>query len=77
MSSVDSCLKLGDSKSFEFPYYNQIWYRDLTKQVLRDNLMSHGCQVLLCQAGLRTKEGCSIDKSLGFVSSHYPLVKVL
>ena len=77
MRSVGRYLQLGNSRSFELPFYNQIWSRDLTKQVLRESFMSHGCQVFLCQTGLKTKDDMPIGKSLGFATSHFPFAKLL
>ena len=77
MQAVSGYLKLGNSRSFELPFFNQIWPRDLTKDVLAKGFMSHGCQVFLCQTGLQNKDDMPIGKSLGFSTSHFPFAKVL
>jgi len=77
MQGIGRYLQLGRSRSFELPFYNQIWSRDLTKKVLAENFMSHGCQVFLCQTGLKTKRNVSIGKSLGFATSHFLFAKLL
>ena len=77
MRSVSGYFKLGNSRSFELPFYNQIWSRDLTKDVLEKGFLSHGCQVFLCQTGMKNKDDMPIGKSLGFATSHFPFAKVL
>ena len=77
MQAVSGYLKLGNSRSFELPFYNQIWSRDLTKDVLEKGFLSHGCQVFLCQTGMKNKDDMPIGKSLGFATSHFPFAKLL
>ena len=57
MSSVGKYFDLGQSKSFELPFHNQIWNRDETKKLIAGQKMSHSCQVFLCQNGLHLKRG--------------------
>ena len=77
MRSVGGYLKLGSSRSFELPFHNQIWSRDLTRDVLEMGFLSHGCQVFLCQTGMKNREDMPIGKSLGFATSHFPFAKLL
>ena len=77
MRSVGGYLKLGSSRSFELPFHNQIWSRDLTKDVLEKGFLSHGCQVFLCQTGMKNRDDIPIGKSLGFATSHFPFAKLL
>ena len=77
MSVVGGYLALGNSRSFELPFYNEIWGRDLTKEVLSGANMSHGSQVFLCKTGMQNEKGEPIGKSLWFASSHFQFAKVL
>ena len=77
MSSVGGFLRLGDSRSFELPFFNSIWQRPLTRDVLNKAGITHMCQVFLCQCGVVSKAGTSVGKSLGFASSHFTFNRVL
>ena len=45
IGSVGRFLHLGKSKSFELPFYNKIWSRPQTVELLQSHQLSHGCQV--------------------------------
>ena len=77
MKSVGGFLRLGDSRSFELPFFNGIWQRPLTQDVLNKAGITHMSQVFLCQCGVVSKAGTSVGKSLGFASSHFTFNKVL
>ena len=77
MSAIGDYFGFGDSLSFELPFFNDIWNRDLTKKVLLDFCLSHGCQVFLSQTGMKNEKDEPIGKSLGFATTHFSFAKVL
>ena len=74
---VGKYLKLGARSSFELPWRNEIWGRQLTLETLRCAGHNFDTPVHLCSTGLRSRSGRPVGKKLGFTSSSKPFVMTL
>ena len=74
---VGKYLKLGAHSSFELPWHNEIWGRQLTLETLRCAGHDFDTPVHLCSTGLRSRSGRPVGKKLGFTSSSKPFVMTL
>ena len=71
VGSVGRYMSLGDSKSFELPFSNQIWSRPQTIELLQSQKLSHVCQLFMCQMALKTDSDSPIGKSLGISTTYF------
>ncbi|CAE6933000.1 unnamed protein product [Symbiodinium sp. CCMP2592] len=63
-------LQLGDGRSFELPYFNDLWKRHGTQKLLTDACLIFHVQVHLCATGMMSNSGLPIGKQLCFACSH-------
>ena len=69
MKALPVIMEQCDSRSFELPWRNNIWKRELTTSVLRSLGLSQVCKVYLCQTGVVSRNNLPVGKALAFVST--------
>ena len=69
MKAIPTIMEKGDSRSFELPWRNSIWKRDLTTTVLQQLGLNQVCKVYLCQTGVVSKNNLPVGKAFAFVST--------
>ena len=77
IASVGVYFEHANGISFELPTHNLIWKRFEIEVLLKENQLSHGAEIFLCQTDLFGSDGLKVGKSLLFKSNLFSVVERL